>query len=77
VTGIVVNTRTSVPRAEEDRLRAVLHEAQVRGPEAANRTGVPHFRSHLEGRVGWVEAVSPVRGARLRRQLDAVVWPRG
>ncbi len=77
MTGIVVNTRTSVPRAEEDRLRAVLYDAQGRGPEAANRSGVPHFRSHLEGRVGWFEAVSPVRGGRLIRQLNAVVWPRG
>ncbi|GAA1824287.1 reverse transcriptase family protein [Microlunatus capsulatus] len=75
VTGVVVNARTSVPREEEDRLRAVLHDAVRNGPDAANRAAVPDFRAHLEGRVGWVSAVNPVRGARLRRQLDAVVWP--
>lgn len=75
VTGIVVNERLGVPREDEDRLRAVLHDAGRSGPEAANRTQRPDFRAHLEGRVGWVEAVSPVRGARLRRQLDAINWP--
>lgn len=75
VTGVVVNSRTGVPREEEDRLRAVLHDAVRNGPDAANRGRVPDFRAHLEGRVGWVVSVNPVRGARLRRQLDAVVWP--
>jgi hypothetical protein len=75
VTGIVVNTRPTVARATEDRLRAVLHEARLRGPETANREQHPSFRAHLEGRVGWVEAVNPVRGRRLRRELDAITWP--
>jgi len=74
VTGIVVNRATGVPREEEDRLRAVLHDAQRHGPEAANREHHPDFRAHLEGRVGWVESVNPVRGARLRCQLDGVSW---
>lgn len=75
VTGVVVNTRLNVPRPAEDRLRAVLHDAARNGPQQANRAGVPDFRAHLEGRVEWVSSVNPVRGARLRRQLDAVVWP--
>ncbi len=74
VTGLVVNTGLGVPREVEDRLRAVLHDAARRGPQVANRAAVPDFRAHLEGRVSWVEAVNPVRGARLRRQLDAVSW---
>ncbi|WP_157720307.1 reverse transcriptase family protein [Friedmanniella luteola] len=75
VTGLVVNAGLGIPREDEDRLRAVLHDAVRRGPQAANRDGVPDFRAHLEGRVGWVTSVNPVRGARLRRQLEAVVWP--
>lgn len=75
VTGVVVNSATGVPREQEDRLRAVLHDAQRHGPDAANRAQLRDFRAHLEGRVGWVESVNPVRGRRLRRQLDAVVWP--
>lgn len=75
VTGLVVNQALGVPRPVEDRLRAVLHDAVRHGPEIANRSGHPDFRTHLEGRVGWVEQVNPVRGRRLRRQLDGVVWP--
>ncbi|WP_204912074.1 reverse transcriptase domain-containing protein [Microlunatus spumicola] len=75
VTGLVVNDRVNVPRAYHDQLRAVLHDATRNGPAAANRQAHPDFRSHLEGRVGWVESVNPVRGRRLRAQLEAVVWP--
>ncbi len=32
--------------------------------------GAPHFRQHLEGRVAWVEQLSPKRGARLRALLS-------
>lgn len=75
VTGLVVNDRLGVPREYHEQLRAVLHDAARNGPTVANRLGVPDFRSHLEGRVGWVESVNPVRGRRLRAQLDAIVWP--
>ncbi|MGI3782774.1 MAG: reverse transcriptase family protein, partial [Janthinobacterium lividum] len=75
VTGVVVNQRLGVPRDYHDQLRAVLHDAGRNGPAAANRLGHPSFRGYLEGRVGWVESVNPVRGRRLRAQLDAVVWP--
>lgn len=76
VCGIVVNARTNAPRADYDRLRAALHEAATRGPEAANRPGVPDLRAHLLGRIGWVEALNPARGAKLRRKLAAVEWSR-
>ena len=76
VCGIVVNARTNAPRDDYDRLRAALHEAATRGPAAANRDGVPDLRAHLLGRIGWVEALNPARGAKLRRQLEAVDWSR-
>ena len=63
VTGLVVSgDRLGVSREYHDRLRAVLHDAAVNGPEAANRSGVSHFRAHLRGsrRVGRVGQ----RGAR-------------
>lgn len=75
VTGIVVNSRLGLPRAEFDRLRAILHDALSNGPETANREGHPEFRAHLFGRVGWVESVNPGRGRRLRAQLEAIAWP--
>jgi hypothetical protein len=76
VCGIVVNARTNAPRDDYDRLRAALHEAATRGPAAANRDGVPDLRAHLLGRIGWVEALNPARGARLRRSLAAIDWSR-
>jgi len=74
VTGVVVNTRPGVPREQRDRLRAVLHDAAAHGVEVANRAQHPDFRAHLDGRVGWVEAVNPLQGSRLRRQFDAISW---
>jgi len=63
VTGLVIShDRLGVSREYHDQLRAVLHDAAVNGPEAANRGGVPYFRAHLEGRVGWVESVNAGRG---------------
>jgi RNA-directed DNA polymerase len=74
VCGIVVNVRTNAARDDYDRLRAALHEAATRGPAAANREDVPDLRAHLLGRIGWVEALNPVHGARLRRAFGAIDW---
>jgi hypothetical protein len=75
VCGVVVNTHPNAARADYDRLRAALHEAALRGPAAANRAGVPDLRAHLLGRIGWVEALNPARGAKLRREFARIVWP--
>jgi RNA-directed DNA polymerase len=75
VCGIVVNDHANPARDDYDRLRAALHEAAVHGPAAANRTGVPDLRAHLLGRISWVEALNPARGAKLRRLFSAVDWP--
>jgi hypothetical protein len=74
VTGIVVNDWPNVLRASHDQLRAILHDAVRNGPAHANRHDHPDFRAHLDGRVGWVEQLNPVRGARLRRQFDQIDW---
>jgi RNA-directed DNA polymerase len=57
VTGIVVNARPNVPRAEYDRLKAIIH----RGEDL----DLPQ----LLGRIAWVESLNPARGAKLRAQL--------
>ncbi|GAB7190775.1 hypothetical protein NUM3379_14820 [Kineococcus sp. NUM-3379] len=74
VTGLVVNARPNVPRAEFDALKALLHNAARTGPEAQNREGHPDFRAHLAGRVTWVESVNPARGARLRAEFERIAW---
>ena len=74
VTGIVVNDRTNVPRPDYDRLKAVLHDCRRNGPVAANRDAHTDFRAHLLGRISWVSALNPARGARLRAVFDEITW---
>jgi RNA-directed DNA polymerase len=72
--GLVVNERVNVPRAEFDRLKAILTNCIRNGPEAENREGRPEFRAHLAGRVAFVASVNAERGARLRMLLERIVW---
>jgi len=74
VTGIVVNTRTNLARPEFDQLKALLHNAVRHGPASQNREGRSDFRSHLLGRIGWVQQLNPDRGRRLRESFDAIAW---
>jgi hypothetical protein len=74
VCGVVVNAGTNVPRAEYDRLKALLHDAERHGPAAANREGVPEFRAHVLGRISWVASLHPARGARLRERFERLDW---
>ncbi|MCW2922404.1 MAG: RNA-directed polymerase [Thermoleophilia bacterium] len=74
LTGVVVNDHLNIPRAEYDRIKAVLHDAATRGPSVANRDGLDDFRAHLLGKVSWVESVNEVRGAKLRDKFDRVRW---
>ncbi|QHC60255.1 reverse transcriptase family protein [Rathayibacter sp. VKM Ac-2760] len=75
VTGVVVNDHPSLRRADIDRLHATLHNCAVHGPAGQNRAGVPDFRAHLLGRIAWVSAVTPARGARLRSLFERISWP--
>jgi hypothetical protein len=71
--GLVVNSRPAVPRADYDRLRAILHDAAAHGLAAANRDGHPDFAAHLAGRVAWVSHRHPTRAAKLRVLLAAAI----
>jgi hypothetical protein len=72
--GLVANQRVNVVRADFDRLKATLHNCVRYGPLSQNREAHPCFRSHLEGRVGFVETVNPEKGRRLRRILEHIQW---
>ena len=72
--GLVINQHVNVSRGDFDRLKAILTNCARSGPESQNRKNRPHFRSHLEGRVGFVEMVNPDKGKRLRRILEQVRW---
>jgi RNA-directed DNA polymerase len=76
VTGIVVNAHPNVARDEYDRLRATLHRLALEGPGAVHPpppAGVD-LRAHLNGRIAWAESLNPRRGAKLRRQWEAIDW---
>ncbi|GGQ50340.1 reverse transcriptase family protein [Couchioplanes azureus] len=71
--GLVVNERPAASREDYDRLRAVLHDAARRGPDAANREGHHDFPAYLRGRVAWVSHRHPARAAKLHRMLAAAL----
>ncbi len=74
VTGLVVNERPHVARAERDALKATLHNCLLYGPAGQNRNGHPDFRAYLLGRIGWVAAADPHHGAKLRALFDGIAW---
>lgn len=74
VTGIVINQHLNVPRAEFDRLKAILTNCLRDGPAGQNRSGHLDFRAHLTGKVGWVAALNPARGQKLYGLLDRIDW---
>jgi hypothetical protein len=67
VTGLIVNDRPGVPRAEVRRLRSILHRARTEGLEAQNRDGRENFRAWLEGRIAWIRQSRPAAGEVLRK----------
>jgi retron-type reverse transcriptase len=74
ITGLVVNEHVNVPRKTYDELKAILHNCVGYGPREQNRRSTPDFRAHLDGRVSWIEAVNPHRGAKLRRIFNSIRW---
>ncbi len=74
ITGLVVNTRATVPRAAYERIEATLFNAARRGAASQNRGGHADFRTHLGGVVAWVTSVDAARGARLRELYEQIDW---
>jgi hypothetical protein len=72
--GLVVNDRLNVVRKDFDTLKAILTNCVRHGAERQNREKHPAFRSHLEGRVSFVESVNPAKGKRLRRVFEKIEW---
>ena len=72
--GLVANQRVNVMRADFDRLKATLTNCVRLGPESQNRDAHSSFRSHLDGRVGFVEMINPAKGKRLRALFERIVW---
>ncbi|WP_312872566.1 reverse transcriptase family protein [Kibdelosporangium persicum] len=72
--GLVVNASPAAPRAAYDELKALLHNCRRTGPQAQNRAGHPDFQAHVRGRIDWVAAGHPARGAKLRALFGQIDW---
>lgn len=72
--GLVANQHVNILRPDFDRLKATLTNCARLGPASQNREAHPHFRSHLEGRVGFVEMINPGKGKRLRAIFNQIEW---
>ena len=72
--GLVVNVHPAVPRAERDRLEAILNNCVKHGPASQNRESRPDFQAWLAGKVAWVEQVRPQHAVHLRELFGRVVW---
>ena len=72
--GLVANQRPNIIRADFDRLKAMLTNCIRLGPETQNREDHPDFRSHLEGRIAFVEMINPEKAKRLRKMFERIQW---
>jgi retron-type reverse transcriptase len=72
VTGLVVNDRPGVRRAEVRRLRAILHRARTEGLERQNRANRPDFGAWLRGKIAFVRMARPEVGDHMLHELDAL-----
>lgn len=76
VCSIVVNAKPNLPRAEFDRLKAILHRCVVDGPAAQNRDGIERWREHLAGRIAWAAQLNAAKAARLQSLFARIDWER-
>ncbi|MEX0701082.1 MAG: reverse transcriptase family protein [Planctomycetales bacterium] len=74
VSGVIVNERPNVSRADYDRIKAILTNCRRHGPASQNREASPRFREHLLGRIAYVGMLNPSRGERLRELFDRIEW---
>jgi RNA-directed DNA polymerase len=72
--GLVVNRHLNIPRRDFDELKAILTNCVRLGAESQNREAHPHWREHLNGRIGFVESVHAAKGARLRELFNRIRW---
>jgi len=72
--GLVTNQRLNIPRGEFDRLKATLTNCIRHGWQSQNRDAHKEFRSHLAGKISFVESIHPAKGLRLRNLFERITW---
>lgn len=67
VTGIVVNKRLNVEKNKARKLRAELHQL------VANKVSItPIYQQQLQGKIAWISALNPKKGAKLAMTLSQI-----
>jgi RNA-directed DNA polymerase len=74
VCGVVVNVRPNVVRAEYEELKAILHNAERRGPAALEGLDTEDMAAYLRGRIAWVGSLNPRRGEQLLERYRKIDW---
>ena len=74
VTGVVVNVRPNIVRAEFDRLKAILTNCVRHRPASQNRQGRADFRVYLSGKVAHVASINRARGEKLWGMFRQISW---
>ncbi len=74
VTGVIVNARPNITRADYDNLKATLTNCIRHGPATQNRDKLPDFRATLAGKIAHVASIHFQRGHKLRQLFDAIQW---
>ena len=72
--GVVLNRHVNIIRADFDRLKAILTNCVRHGPAGQNREALGNFRSHLEGRLAFIDMINPAKGRRLRAIFEQIRW---
>ena len=72
--GLVLNAKPNVERRSFEQLKAILTNCMRHGPMSQNRARHPRFREHLQGRIAFVTAVHPARGAKLKALFQQIDW---
>lgn len=72
--GVTINVHPNVPRKDYDRLKAILTNCKRHGVASQNREQHRDFRAHLRGRVAWMQAICPARGAKLQQLFETLDW---
>lgn len=72
VCGVVVNEKTNLIKRERLRLRAIVHNVKINGPEheaLKNETSVNHFVDVLRGKINWFSQLNKNKAIKLSAEL--------
>lgn len=72
--GIIINRHPNLSRPDYDRLKAALHNCVIHGPDGQNHGNHADFRSHLAGKIAYVQMLSPARASRLQKLFNLIDW---